>query len=198
VRYLNAIRLYYDIAAFIIANGILIYWMYRGFDMFYSDANDCDNYDSTAFFNSIMFMVLFIGYLIGFVYLMVLLTLLCLYFMIREQAETTRLNSGGVGRSQVPMILASLSRTQYDPQVFQHEKQCIVCLVDYTENDMVTQLRCDERHYFHTKCIEDWVKQGNNRCPFCRAPIIDFSRQNEDADSAVSSHGAHNHGAHNH
>ncbi len=79
--------------------------------MFYSDANDCDNYDSTAFFNSIMFMVLFIGYLIGFVYLMVLLTLPCLYFMIREQAETTRLNSGGVGRSQVPMILASLSRT---------------------------------------------------------------------------------------
>jgi hypothetical protein len=96
--------------------------MYRGFDMFYSEANDCDNYDSTAFFNSIMFMVLFIGYLIGFVYLMVLLTLPCLYFMIREQAETTRLNSGGVGRSQVPMILASLSRTQYDPQVFQHEK----------------------------------------------------------------------------
>lgn len=90
------------------------------------------------------------------------------------------------------MILASLSRTQYDPQVFQHEKQCIVCLVDYTENDMVTQLRCDERHYFHTKCIEDWVKQGNNRCPFCRAPIIDFSRQNEDADSLASSHGAHN------
>lgn len=99
VRYLRDWRLPYDIAAFVIANGILVYWMYRGFDMFYSEANDCDSFDSTAFFNSIMFMVLFIGYLIGFVYLMVLLTLPCLYFMIREQAETTRLNSGGVGRS---------------------------------------------------------------------------------------------------
>lgn len=111
VRYLNSIRLYYDIGAFIIANGILVYWFYRGFDMFYSDANDCDNYDSTAFFNSIMFVILFIGYMIGFVYLMVFLTLPCLYFMIREQAETTRMNSGGAARSQVPMILASLSRT---------------------------------------------------------------------------------------
>ena len=65
-----------------------------------------------------------------------------------------------------------------------------MCLVDYEETDIVTQLRCDERHYFHTKCIEDWVKQGNNRCPFCRAPIIDFSRQNnndDDADSLASS-----------
>lgn len=115
VRYMNHIRLYYDVAAFIIANGALIFWMYRGYDIFYSEANDCDNYDSTAFFNSIMFMVLFVGYLIGFVYLMVLLTLPCLYFMIRDQAETTRLNSGGAARSQVPMILASLSRTQYDP-----------------------------------------------------------------------------------
>jgi len=88
---MNELRLYYDILAFCIANGALIYWMYRGYDIFYSDANDCDNYDSTAFFNSIMFMVLFVGYLIGFVYLMVLLTLPCLYFMIREQAETNRL-----------------------------------------------------------------------------------------------------------
>ena len=58
--------------------------------------------------------------------------------------------------------------------------------MDYNENDIVTQLRCDERHYFHTKCIEDWVKQGNNRCPFCRAPIIDFSRQNEEEESFLS------------
>ena len=115
VRYLNDIRLWYDIAAFIIANGSLIYWLYVGFDIYYSDANNCDNYDSTAFFNSIMFMVLFIAYMIGFVYLMVFLTLPCLYFMVRDQAETTRLNSGGVGRSQVPMVLASLTRTQYDP-----------------------------------------------------------------------------------
>lgn len=58
--------------------------------------------------------------------------------------------------------------------------------MDYNETDIVTQLRCDERHYFHTKCIEDWVKQGNNRCPFCRAPIIDFSRQNEEEESFLS------------
>lgn len=84
VRLANSWRLYYDIAAFVIANGILIFWMYRGYDIFYSDANDCDNFDSTAIFNSIMFMVLFIGYMIGFIYLMIFLTLPCLYFMIRE------------------------------------------------------------------------------------------------------------------
>lgn len=109
VRYFNEYHLYYDVIAFTIANGSLIYWLYHGYDIFYSDQNDCDNFDSTAFFNSIMFMILFVGYLICFVYFMILLTLPCLYFMVREQAETTRLQSGGAARSQVPMILAQLS-----------------------------------------------------------------------------------------
>lgn len=74
------------------------------------------------------------------------------------------------------MVLASLSRTQYDPKLFEHETNCIICLVDYEPEDTVTRLLCDQRHYFHTKCIEDWVKQGNNKCPYCRAPILSMDR----------------------
>ena len=85
------------------------------------------------------------------------------------------------------MILSSLTRTQYDPNTFQHESNCVICLVDYEPNDMVTQLRCDDRHYFHTKCVEDWIKQGNNRCPYCRAPIMAFGANAED-NSSVDSH----------
>ena len=82
------------------------------------------------------------------------------------------------------MVLASLSRTQYDPTLFQHESNCVICLVEYEAEDIVTRLRCDRRHYFHTKCLEDWVKSGNNRCPYCRKPILTFG---EERDSAASS-----------
>lgn len=70
--------------------------------------------------------------------------------------------------------------------MFQHETSCIICLVDYEPNDMVTQLHCDVRHYFHTKCVEDWIKQGNNRCPYCRASIMQFGN-NEDGISSNES-----------
>jgi len=137
----------------------MIAWMIYGYTIFYSDKNNCDDRSEVmAFLNSIMFVILFVGYFIMFTYLMLLCTLPCLYFMIRDQAESNRLRTGGVGQSQVPMILSSLSRTQYNPQLFQHEKNCIICLVDYEPADMITQLKCDERHYYHTSCIEGWVK----------------------------------------
>ena len=158
VRHFNQYKLYYDIAAFTLANGAMVAWLYYGYDMFYSDANNCDDITSTSFLNSIMFVILFIGYFMGFVYLMIACTVPCLYLMIREQAEQNRLAAGGVGQAQVPMILASLSRTQYDPNLFQHETQCIICLVDYKEDDIITKLHCDDRHYFHTSCLEGWVK----------------------------------------
>jgi hypothetical protein len=44
-----------------------------------------------------MFVILFIAYFLGFMYLMILCTLPCLYMMMREQAENNRLRAGGVG-----------------------------------------------------------------------------------------------------
>ena len=40
----------------------------------------------------------------------------------------------------------------------------------FTDEDEVTPLPCDMRHYFHTSCIEDWMKQ-KNICPLCKKVI---------------------------
>ena len=111
LRNYSRYKLYYDVTAFILANGSMAIWLFYGYDMFYSDKNNCDNFDSTAFLNSLMFVILFIGYFLTFIYLMILFTLPCLYMAIREQAEANRLNNGGVMHAQVPLILSSLSRT---------------------------------------------------------------------------------------
>jgi len=111
VRNYPRYKFYYDVSAFILANGSMAVWLFYGYDMFYSDQNNCDNFDSTAFLNSLMFVILFIGYFLCFVYLMILFTLPCLYMAIREQAESNRVASGGVVQAQVPMILSSLART---------------------------------------------------------------------------------------
>ena len=97
--------------AFFLCNGAMIIWLYYGYDMFYSDKNDCDQVPDTAFLASIMFVILFIGYFMAFIYLTIMCTVPCLYIMIRDQAEHNRIQAGGVGQAQVPMILASLTRT---------------------------------------------------------------------------------------
>lgn len=67
-----------------------------------------------------------------------------------------------------------MSRVAYDPAQFKHENTCGICLDEYQSSDVVTQLRCDTRHYFHVDCLEGWVKSGKNCCPYCREPIQIF------------------------
>lgn len=46
----------------------------------------------------------------------------------------------------------------------------------FDADSKITQLKCNPQHYFHDECIERWVKEGNNSCPHCRAPIEDVDR----------------------
>ena len=69
------------------------------------------------------------------------------------------------------IVLKSLQRTKFNRSLFRTEDECIICWNEYTENDDVVQLKCNDKHFFHSKCIEDWIKAGNNTCPMCREPI---------------------------
>jgi hypothetical protein len=52
-----------------------------------------------------------------------------------------------------------------------NENECIICWNEYTDHDDIVKLRCNEKHFFHSACIENWIKTGNNSCPMCREPI---------------------------
>lgn len=47
---------------------------------------------------------------------------------------------------------------------------CVICMVNFEETDLISQLDCSERHIFHTRCIEEWMKK-KTECPSCRAPV---------------------------
>ena len=48
--------------------------------------------------------------------------------------------------------------------------ECIICMQEYKDDDDVTPLPCHETHYFHTACLQGWLR-NNNTCPLCRARI---------------------------
>ena len=35
--------------------------------------------------------------------------------------------------------------------------ECIICLVEYQENDFVTQLKCHKNHLFHRNCLKQYL-----------------------------------------
>merc|ERR1712083_631313 len=46
---------------------------------------------------------------------------------------------------------------------------CGICLADYEPKDHVRMLNCG--HHFHTDCVDSWLLQYQNRCPFCQGAI---------------------------
>ena len=70
----------------------------------------------------------------------------------------------------VPEIIQSLDKTKYKTKQADLKKkqkskglnesqngimrQCPICWSDFMRNDFVTTLHCDEKHIFHTECIE--------------------------------------------
>jgi hypothetical protein len=51
------------------------------------------------------------------------------------------------------------------------EDECIICWGSYNQTEIVTKLKCNDKHYYHSTCIENWITAGNNSCPMCREPI---------------------------
>ena len=81
-------RTYYDCSAFTISNGALVGWIIYGYVLFYSENNDCDKNQDTSFLASLMFVILFVGYILIAVYAMLLCTVPCMYAMLNEGAST--------------------------------------------------------------------------------------------------------------
>ena len=133
-------------------------------------------------FEASMFMLLIVGYLFFIIYFFVIvmvILLLCRRFRSRQQ----RINSSAA-------ILNSISKIKFTEDLFgalNAENECIICMCQYQENDLITRLNCNPRHFFHTSCIEQWIKGGNNKCPMCRKPILERSgNQNYSQSSADS------------
>eukprot|EP01103_Thecamoeba_quadrilineata_P003779 TRINITY_DN13518_c0_g1_i1.p1 TRINITY_DN13518_c0_g1~~TRINITY_DN13518_c0_g1_i1.p1 ORF type:complete len:330 (-),score=58.27 TRINITY_DN13518_c0_g1_i1:147-1136(-) len=61
------------------------------------------------------------------------------------------------------------SMKYYSGLVSEGNNNCSICLLDYQTDELVRQLPCD--HYFHQKCIDEWLAL-NNSCPLCRQPPI--------------------------
>jgi len=47
--------------------------------------------------------------------------------------------------------------------------ECAICFGDYDEGDVVRKLQCG--HHFHQSCVDRWLLQHQNHCPFCNAVV---------------------------
>lgn len=58
-------------------------------------------------------------------------------------------------------------------------RDCPICLLEFKETDQVVQLKCNEYHVFHYRCMNDYLSYKGpaesdpiiKKCPLCRSKI---------------------------
>ena len=60
-------------------------------------------------------------------------------------------------------------------------EKCTICMEEFTKSDKVSELKCDNRHIFHSYCLEKWFEANKDdllRCPLCKETVIRSQLEN--------------------
>ena len=91
----------------------------------------------------VLFLVLAV---IKLLVILAVLGILCLHFVANKMKKRNE-------RAASKNILRSLGRIKYSAlgSIGQSEtdEECSICFMEYTEEDIVTKLECNEKHIFH-------------------------------------------------
>ena len=86
----------------------------------------------------------------------------CVYSAYRRQQQEEE--------DQISGLLTQLRKAGFDPEINTAHIDCPICMMSFTPDDDVTPLPCNENHYFHTECIEQWLRT-KPECPLCKNPV---------------------------
>lgn len=145
-------------------------WQIYGNMIYYNPSLDkkvieCKEQNNAGFIFS-MYLIVLLGYVYFLIYF-VLILLVSMVYLRRFTNRRSRI-------SESAQIIRSISRVQFSEELFgaiSDENECIICMTAFNQADMITKLNCEGSHFYHTNCIENWIKQGSNQCPMCRQPI---------------------------
>lgn len=111
-------RLNFTAALFVVMNGFLVIWLIVGNVYWFSDSNDCADHDDTQWLNITMLVILIIGYVVIFIYFLLLCTVPCIYFYSNIHNQQNREGDRLVRPHRGNTVTRTLSRTGFDPQVY--------------------------------------------------------------------------------
>jgi len=149
----------------------LIGWLIYGNTFFHTQAaEDCYSLnENAAHLYKFMAYILIYGdflFVLYGLFLMCCIPFSCMYL----------LGSGGVQNSRIvdtiPYLNAvkSLKRLKYEEKENKMLDSCVICMIDFKDSDEVAELKCDKRHYFHSHCVEEWLKR-KLECPLCKKEV---------------------------
>jgi hypothetical protein len=117
--------------------------------------DDCWKPFTWLYLNYYLLILIVIGpaMTLGIIIGIVIICSPCVAWISIKKCRTERANE----RNKTAVV-DNLAKIKFDPSKFKAQSDCVICLESFNEGEMVTPLPCSIKHYFHSKCIESWMK----------------------------------------
>jgi hypothetical protein len=136
--------------------------------------------EGSSCLSNVFVLLLFLSCILQFIYYAILLLVVVCCVPVLLIAVC----AGGVGQAAGPPsplqndFIQNLIRSKLTIEDFQQQTECIICCEDFTNEDDVTHLNCNSKHFFHTTCIQTWMEKGKVSCPLCNHVFTEVEMQN--------------------
>ena len=75
-----------------------------------------------------------------------------------------------VNNNKVKDMLLKAALLKLDPSEITQNEECCICYENFTAEQDIIRLPCNEKHIFHAQCIGEWIGR-NTICPLCKTDI---------------------------
>ena len=146
---------------------ICLSWLCYALSMLSDSSNECWSPFTFQYLNYYLMLLITLGpaCTLG---LGLILFIVCLPCVVKELCKIFQ--DERQTRKMGERLIQGLAKRSFNPEQFNAQSECSICFEEFKETDQVTPLSCDVRHYFHSTCIEQWIKT-KNECPLCRKEI---------------------------
>jgi len=67
-------------------------------------------------------------------------------------------------------IMKFVDLSKKKDNIYKPGKPCDICLEEYEDQEDILILECN--HYYHCKCIKQWLSNNRNVCPICKKSVL--------------------------
>lgn len=162
------------ICLWLVCEGINISWLIYGNIVFWEketpEVAKCKKDKNYA-----IRLAMFIMIMVGYIYFAFYALIICLFIFMKIRLFRSSRSPQRRNSLSNEEMLRKLSRVKYSEEEFgpvSDDNECIICMTPFKLEDTITRLECPGQHFYHTRCIELWIRQGNHFCPVCRHHAI--------------------------
>ena len=71
---------------------------------------------------------------------------------------------------KVKNMLMKAASLRLNPSEITQTEECCICYDNFTQEQDIIRLPCNNNHIFHAHCIGEWMER-NTTCPLCKIDI---------------------------